>query len=62
MKYMRNAQRQLLHTIMSKENNRNDFGANVVEALAKRASYVCSNPECKCLTIAATKPSPCYVP
>ncbi len=40
---------------MNKDKNRDDFDKKVVDALAKRASYICSNPECRCLTIAATK-------
>ena len=34
---------------------RDDFDRKVIDALSKRASYICSNPECRCLTIAATK-------
>ncbi len=40
---------------MSEGSTRDNFDSKVVEALAKRASYICSNPECRCLTIAATK-------
>ena len=41
---------------MNKKNNRDDFDKKVINALPKRASYICSNPECRCLTIiAATK-------
>lgn len=35
--------------------SRHDFSKGVIEALSKRASYICSNPKCRCLTIAATK-------
>jgi len=31
--------------------NRDNFPARIVDALAKRASYICSNPECKALTV-----------
>ena|ERR1041385_921219 len=31
--------------------NRDDFSAAIVLALARRASYICSNPECHNLTI-----------
>mgnify|MGYP000199159405 CR=1 FL=1 len=29
-----------------------DFTSKTIEALAKRASYICSNPDCRCLTLA----------
>jgi len=32
-------------------NNRDDFSAATVRDLARRASYICSNPECHNLTI-----------
>lgn len=32
-------------------NNRDNFHPNIIEALAKRASYICSNPNCRSLTI-----------
>lgn len=31
--------------------NRDNFQSKIVDALAKRASYICSNPECKALTV-----------
>ena len=31
---------------------RDDFDKPVVDTLAKRAAYICSNPDCKTLTIA----------
>lgn len=34
-----------------KRNNRDDFSAATVRDLARRASYICSNPECHNLTI-----------
>jgi hypothetical protein len=36
-------------------NNRDDFEKKIIDVLAKRASYVCSNPECKALTIAPSE-------
>lgn len=33
---------------------RDDFDKKIIEALAKRASYICSNPDCRCLTLAAS--------
>jgi len=34
------------------KNNRDEFHPKIVEALGKRASYICSNPDCRALTIA----------
>ncbi|RYJ44288.1 hypothetical protein [Flavobacterium beibuense] len=31
---------------------RDNFPPNVIEVLKKRAAFICSNPECKCMTIA----------
>jgi hypothetical protein len=31
---------------------RDDFNKPVIDALAKRAAFICSNPDCKTLTIA----------
>lgn len=31
---------------------RDDFGKPVVDALAKRAAFICSNPDCRALTVA----------
>jgi hypothetical protein len=33
-------------------NGRDDFDKSVVDALAKRAAYICSNPDCRTLTLA----------
>ncbi len=35
--------------------NRDEFPANVKDALAKRASYICSNPDCRALTMASAE-------
>ena len=35
--------------------NRDDFNSKTVETLAKRASFICSNPDCRCLTLAASE-------
>lgn len=35
--------------------NRDDFNTKTTETLAKRASYICSNPLCRCLTVAASE-------
>jgi hypothetical protein len=32
-------------------NTRDDFSPTVKETLAKRASFICSNPNCRCLTL-----------
>lgn len=31
--------------------NRDDFDSKTIDALAKRASYICSNPDCRAITI-----------
>jgi len=36
----------------SDKNKRDKFHAPVIEALSKRASYICSNPDCRCFTLA----------
>jgi len=36
---------------MSKPSNRDDFKPKTVEAIAKRAAYICSNPDCRSLTL-----------
>lgn len=36
-------------------NKRDGFNSKTTEILAKRASFICSNPTCKCLTIAASE-------
>lgn len=33
---------------------RDDFESKTIETLAKRASFICSNPDCRCLTLAAS--------
>ena len=33
------------------QRSRDDFSPKMIEALAKRASYICSNPDCRCLTL-----------
>ena len=38
--------------------NRDDFSAKVRDALAKRASYICSNPDCRSITVAASAADP----
>lgn len=39
---------------MAKKNNRDDFTQTTKRTLARRASYLCSNPECRCLTLGPT--------
>ncbi len=34
--------------------NRDDFDSKTVEVLAKRASFICSYPNCRCLTLSAS--------
>lgn len=34
---------------------RDDFSKKVIDAIAKRASYICSNPDCRCITVAASE-------
>jgi hypothetical protein len=36
---------------VAKAKNRHDFSPSTVEAISKRASYICSNPDCRCLTL-----------
>jgi|ERR1044071_1296858 hypothetical protein len=31
---------------------KNNFKQAVIDTIAKRASYICSNPDCKCITVA----------
>ncbi len=38
-----------------KTNNRDDFSINTVLILKQRAAFICSNPNCKCLTIAPSE-------
>jgi hypothetical protein len=42
----------VLTTSKSNSTRRDEFSATVKEALGKRASYVCSRPDCRALTIA----------
>jgi len=37
---------------------RDDFSVKVRDALAKRASYICSNPDCRSITVAASAADP----
>lgn len=36
---------------MAGKKRRDDFSSKTIEALAKRASYICSNPDCRSLTL-----------
>lgn len=36
---------------ISKQKKRDGFNPKIIEALAKRASYICSNPDCRSLTL-----------
>ncbi len=36
-------------------NTRDDFNPKTVDALARRASFICSHPDCRCLTLAASE-------
>lgn len=36
---------------MTKEKKRDDFDTKTIEILAKRSSYICSNPDCRSLTL-----------
>lgn len=35
--------------------NRNNFDKQTIDILAKRASFICSNPCCRCMTLAASE-------
>ncbi len=37
---------------------RDDFSPKTIEALGKRASYICSNPQCRCLTLCPSNEDP----
>ena len=37
---------------------RDDFSPKMIEALGKRASYICSNPDCRCLTLCPSDKDP----
>jgi len=43
---------------MNKENERDDFSQKTIETLAKRASYICSNPDCRSLTLSPSEKDP----
>ncbi len=42
----------------SASSNRDEFSPRVRDALAKRASYICSNPDCRSITVAASAADP----
>jgi hypothetical protein len=35
--------------------NRDDFPKPIIDLIQKRAAFICSNPDCRCLTIAPSK-------
>ncbi|MCX5867699.1 MAG: hypothetical protein NT009_09550 [Proteobacteria bacterium] len=39
-------------------NERDEFSKQIKECLSKRASYICSNPDCRCLTVAPSEGDP----
>lgn len=41
--------------------NRDEFSAKVTDALVRRASYICSNPDCRALTICPSSQDPLKV-
>ncbi|MCK7591598.1 hypothetical protein M0G43_13505 [Subsaxibacter sp. CAU 1640] len=41
-----------------KTGNRDNFSSNIISILKQRAAFICSNPDCKCLTIAPSKTDP----
>lgn len=43
---------------MTKTNNRDDFNPKVKDAIAKRASYICSSHSCRSLTLCASEADP----
>jgi hypothetical protein len=43
---------------MGERNLRNDFSQAVTSALARRASYICSNPDCRALTLCPSDEDP----
>jgi hypothetical protein len=43
---------------MRKESERDDFDRKTIEILAKRASYICSNPNCRSLTLCPSEKDP----
>ncbi len=40
------------------QSSRDDFSPKTIEGLAKRASYICSNPSCRCLTLCPSDENP----
>jgi hypothetical protein len=40
------------------QNSRNDFSHKTIDALARRASYICSNPDCHCITLCPSDRDP----
>jgi len=43
---------------MTKETGRDDFSPKTKETIAKRAAYICSNPDCHCLTLSPSESEP----
>ena len=43
---------------MAVEKKRNDFDSKTIEIIAKRASYICSNPDCRSLTLSPSETDP----
>lgn len=43
---------------MNKEKIRDDFDRKTIDILAKRASYICSNPNCRSLTLCPSEKDP----
>jgi len=43
---------------ISKQKKRDEFNPKTIEALAKRASYICSNPDCRSLTLSPSEEDP----
>ena len=41
-----------------KQKKRDDFNRKTIEAIAKRASYICSNPDCRSLTLYPSENDP----
>ncbi|PJB21976.1 MAG: hypothetical protein CO114_02515 [Euryarchaeota archaeon CG_4_9_14_3_um_filter_38_12] len=46
---------------MNKEKERDEFDQSTIEILAKRASYICSNPECRYLTLCPSEKPDKYI-
>lgn len=43
---------------MAKEKDRDDFGPKTKESIAKRAAHICSNPDCRRLTLSPSENEP----